>query len=510
MMLHSKSGPRHGMVALLLLATSELATAFGWRSQSRASSSVRDDFEVRPSYSSSQLLNTGQRPLTSYEVALHELQQLESEPVCHRTAARLLINNCQVLDGKDEATILTDSGRQIRDFVDAYAASLSICDLERGGFTISSACDNFKEPVLKQLSLGERAVLHVSSREIDHCLSGLASSDSGWNTWISYRHKALRFCEAARADNEKAEHIRLFQRLTKIMSKMTHGVEEVLDKHMKDFDSKVQLTSDRIDSLSPQLDHINAGLGGLQHLIADDLTLALQKSTDTVNAGTASAVNLQRALEILMQTVLATNAEATSAHEMSIEIVARKADSEFATIMTAMTAAFASAETLQNQIELAHRQSAELETRQAHLEEGMVRLVDVTEVLAKQYDQHTYLLHQAQDMTNEILDTLEDTAASAAIVGDAFAKQSSATSWWPYIWCPAASLVMGSYGLPPSAMRNIALVALGEFAGLMVSFVQLIPFSLPSIIDLSVLRTSTHTASATPPAAMRTSGNFTS
>lgn len=93
----------------------------------------------------------------------------------------------------------------------------------------------------------------------------------------------------------------------------------------------------------------------------------------------------------------------------------------------------------------------------------MVRLVDVTEVLAKNYYHHTHLLSQAQNMTIEILDNLEDTVESASNISGAFSKQSSAMSWWPYIWCPAASLVMGSYGLPPSAIRNLALVAMGTY-----------------------------------------------
>lgn len=140
-----------------------------------------------------------------YEVALKELEDMELEPLCHRIAARLLVNNCQLLDGKDEASILTDSGRQIRDFVDSYAASLAICDLERGSFDIPSACAQFREPVLAHLPASSHAVLHVTSKQIDSCLVGLATSDSAWNTWISYRHKALRFCEAARADNEKSK-----------------------------------------------------------------------------------------------------------------------------------------------------------------------------------------------------------------------------------------------------------------------------------------------------------------
>lgn len=146
----------------------------------------------------------GGRP-NKYEIALSELQALESEPLCHRIAASLLVNNCQLLDGRDEATIFTDSGRLARDFVDSFAASLAICDLERGSFSIPTACTRFRESALAKVPSPVKPHLHVSPAEVDKCLEGLAQSDSAWNTWVSYRHKALRFCEAARAENEKGE-----------------------------------------------------------------------------------------------------------------------------------------------------------------------------------------------------------------------------------------------------------------------------------------------------------------
>lgn len=138
-----------------------------------------------------------------FTMALAELQDLESEPLCHRIAAQQLVNNCHLLDGQDEATIHLDSGRAARDFVDSYAASLAICDLERGSFVIPSSCLKFRESTLASLPVPKHPQLHVSTSEIDNCLEGLAQSDSAWNTWVSYRHKALRFCEVARAENEK-------------------------------------------------------------------------------------------------------------------------------------------------------------------------------------------------------------------------------------------------------------------------------------------------------------------
>lgn len=185
-----------------LMAKPVVAFSFGFRDQKENTiTGPRHD----PKLNLSEMLKSGSRLSDIYTTALNELQDLESEPLCHRIAARLLVGNCQLLDGKDEATILTDSGRQIRDFVDAYAASMAICDLERGRFNIPTACEKFCEPTLTQLSLDDESHLHVSTREIDLCISGLGQENSAWSTWISYRHKALRFCEAARADQEKGE-----------------------------------------------------------------------------------------------------------------------------------------------------------------------------------------------------------------------------------------------------------------------------------------------------------------
>ena len=55
-------------------------------------------------------------------------------------------------------------------------------------------------------------------------------------------------------------------------------------------------------------------------------------------------------IELLMQTVLATNAEMASVHDVSIQRVGRTAESEVANVMAAMTAAAASAASIQNQV----------------------------------------------------------------------------------------------------------------------------------------------------------------
>ena len=89
----------------------------------------------------------------------------------------------------------------------------------------------------------------------------------------------------------------------------------------------------------------------------------------------------------------------------------------------------------------------------------MQRLKEISENLAIEYDDHTNRLYQAQNMTNGILKSLKDTAASAIRVKNSVLRQSS---WWPYVLCPVASVWLGSYRLPPSGVRNAFLIALGE------------------------------------------------
>ncbi|KAI1480991.1 hypothetical protein F4774DRAFT_424573 [Daldinia eschscholtzii] len=166
-------------IILLLLLQAYFINAFSWRNAGKVESVAEVVIGSATAGSPlQQITKSGSRLPSSYEITLKELRDLESEPLCHRTAARLLVNNCEVLEGKNEASVLTESGRKIRDFVDSYAASLAICDLERGNFQIPRECNNFREQVLSQLPVQNLGHLHVSSMEVDSCLSGLGESDS--------------------------------------------------------------------------------------------------------------------------------------------------------------------------------------------------------------------------------------------------------------------------------------------------------------------------------------------
>ena len=152
-------------------------------------------------FKANELLESTARKPDIYTKAMIELKRLEEEPICHRVAVKLLVNNCQGLEDFREGEYQPESSRLQRHHVESFAASLAICDLERGRFVIPYACNLFTSHALQRAA--EQGTLQVSPEQVGECLEALGQDHSHWNTWLSYRDKALLFCRAARFDTEK-------------------------------------------------------------------------------------------------------------------------------------------------------------------------------------------------------------------------------------------------------------------------------------------------------------------
>jgi hypothetical protein len=196
-------------------------------------------------FNPTELLDSRSRKPEVYTKAMLELRRLEEQPVCHRLAAQLLMNNCRTLEGVDEERYDFNSVHLQRHHVESFAASLAICDLERARFTIPRSCSPFKVLGLQQAARDGNGKLEVSPEEVGDCLASLALDHSHWNTWISYRDKALLFCKAARLDIDKGmsnaclgglsstdrfidQFILLHKKLTETMETFTNNLEEDL------------------------------------------------------------------------------------------------------------------------------------------------------------------------------------------------------------------------------------------------------------------------------------------
>ncbi|PWI68941.1 hypothetical protein PCL_01326 [Purpureocillium lilacinum] len=450
-----------------LFAVGFEAQAFSWGSRRRDLDASPPQETLVSTHDTPKPLRLGGRP-NKYEIALSELQALESEPLCHRIAARLLVNNCQLLDGRDEATIFTDSGRLARDFVDSFAASLAICDLERGSFSIPTACTRFRESALAKVPSPVKPHLHVSPAEVDKCLEGLAQSDSAWNTWVSYRHKALRFCEAARAENEKDQNIHLYERITKILAKLTDDVEAELEMRLQVLDTRLADTTSRLERMVPHVDDLRDGLSQVKRTVSEVIARRAEDTAATVRDGLEDARNLQQLLAALLATVVENENGAVS-QQHALQAATYQAKDELSAVLTTLQTAAISAIALQQELLESQSRADEIIRRQEAIEAGMENLAELADTLTVKHDGHRKALHDAQETAEQVLDTLESVSTSAGTLQGSILSGLGMAKWWPYLLCPVTTLMVGSYGLPPSAMRNMLLLGLGEAAGFIIS-----------------------------------------
>ncbi|KJZ74650.1 hypothetical protein HIM_06000 [Hirsutella minnesotensis 3608] len=471
----------------LVCICSVIAQAFSWgTSRQHVLKEPHDGYTAR----SLPIRNRDQSP-NIFAVALRELQELESEPLCHRIAARLLVNNCQLLDGRDEATVLTDSGRATRDFVDSFAASLAICDLSRGSFRIPASCSKFREPFLAEMPVPSQPRLHVSPQEIDSCLEGLAQSDSAWNTWISYRHKALRFCDAARADNEKDRNIQLFQKITTVLDKLTSHVEADLDAHLDTLSKMFHDANANVATLGPQLQVVKAGLYELEHMITETTSRETKRAA-SLRTDLDSAQSLEHILARLIATALDGSEGIIRSTGSALEDMHKRLNEDVESVISTLEVAAATSSGLQEVLIHSHLRAAAIAKGQERIEENMQKLNEVAGDLTIKHEAHQRSLEQAQQKALQVLDTLEVVSSSAGSLKQSLLSGLGLSQWWPYLFCPLVTLTIGSYGLPPSASRNIALVGMGEIFGFMVSVahktkMEFLPVNLTSYQGTSVL-----------------------
>ena len=89
-------------------------------------------------------------------------------------------------------------------------------------------------------------------------------------------------------------------------------------------------------------------------------------------------------------------------------------------------------------------------------------MLSISDDLSAQYTKHQQTLEESQAKSEAILGTLNQAGDSAEALQSSLPGRWGFLGSWPYLVCPAATLIMGSYGLPPSIFRNMGLIAMGE------------------------------------------------
>jgi len=154
-------------------------------------------------------------------------------------------------------------------------------------------------------------------------------------------------------DSFEAQNILLFQRLTKVIAKLTDGVEAELQKRMDEIDNRTRQSVQNLEKLSPQIDQLRDGLAGLEKFLSRDVDTALGKSSESLQGSLENARNLQRLMDLMVANVLEGNSRLASAHEVrevSLQQASQRADADISALMAVVATVAASSNSLQQQI----------------------------------------------------------------------------------------------------------------------------------------------------------------
>lgn len=98
----------------------------------------------------------------------------------------------------------------------------------------------------------------------------------------------------------------------------------------------------------------------------------------------------------------------------------------------------------------------------AELEQGLQKTSAMVESQSFRLDNNNQHLLKAKKATSKINEELKETLLSTSDLSKSLSSGFFASPVWTVSWCSLASLVLGSYGLPPSLIRNGGLVAFGQ------------------------------------------------
>jgi hypothetical protein len=159
------------------------------------------------SFTPGDMLDPKSRKPELYELALMDLKKLGKESTCHQIATKLYMSSCQLfqeLELHGEGSLATHGRGRLQDYINSFAISRAICDLETAHAVIPNVCESFQEPALLSVmdSRGAQG-LEISHAQIGQCMKGLHSDQKSWTSYNSNRESAALLCRASRLDIDK-------------------------------------------------------------------------------------------------------------------------------------------------------------------------------------------------------------------------------------------------------------------------------------------------------------------
>ena len=116
-----------------------------------------------------------------------------------------------------------------------------------------------------------------------------------------------------------AQNILVFQKLTRVMAKLTDDVEADLQRRIEAWELVAHQTDDRLSRAASTADLIWERLKGIDDLLEHRVGSSLSQTAAAMEDGTRSAETLQQLLALTIKTALEGNSQLAFAHEEALE-----------------------------------------------------------------------------------------------------------------------------------------------------------------------------------------------
>jgi hypothetical protein len=407
--------------------------------------------------------------------ALKAIEDLNRKQFCHRFAASMLLDNCKSTSELQSSTPSYDVAEEERreSYLRMFAISLTLCDIEALQRPLPRHCERFGQNALMSVKKngGGLDSLQVRDADINRCLKEIGADQSTVVSWKFNQQSAAVVCQVARMDIEKDETIALFGYLTRLMSEVVDEITKLSELN-RGLVHAAEEAQESVHGLWNSIRQLKNGVTNIWTDIAAETGKAQHALKEAFGGVTTYAADMESLLQRLRRTAMESHAENAAVQQQAYDLATdvtnqvQRANGDVVALRDVVL-------TLYENMNVMGMGLAAMNERQQKADEQSQKvlqvLVNVTEQLSKAAhlgEDHTVVLAKATKIAEGLADIVEKTSGAASNWQNSMLRSGSGpigASWPLFLGMPTMVLLLGSYGLPASLIRNTGLLVTGKF-----------------------------------------------
>ncbi|KAH9214186.1 hypothetical protein DL95DRAFT_155481 [Leptodontidium sp. 2 PMI_412] len=419
--------------------------------------------DIEPKFNPKELLES--RKPEFYTEALVGLERLEDQPLCHRVAAQLLMKNCRGLDGVDKQTYQLNSDQTQKHHIEAFTASLTVCEMEEVSFLVPESCLPFSSSSIFHHAR-EIGHLKVSREQIIDCKTAIHQNPSNQHIWSNFVTSATVFCRAARSELENDQHILLHKELVENMAKFSEAVHSDLEMVRKKMADNARAADSYLETA---LNNVNDWTGKLKQAFqstSKDIQ-DVDSALDSIAKNSKTAAHM---MNQFVKNIYESTAEVSTEQGKALAVgttqVQRQMDSINNQLLATEDSLAKVAALINTLIPIVVSLSERVDAAETQSHAAQMAMSNATEVLLF----HAEQLDQLSGRASSLNEQLEQANENVQSWGDALSRSQSIPDWTIGVGIPFGMVAVGNFGHAVSFVTNIQL----GFAGFMIGQVIII------------------------------------